>query len=109
MQLAAVNDDIPAEADIEMAVCGLKGGREGGGVGHYSRGPKGMYQGGQVLEGYIGEKVGAGGDTRTGYFQVQDGARGDSVGDDAHPNKREGGVQGHRDSRGVVEGVLSCG
>ena len=31
MQLAAVNDDIPAEADIEMAVCGLKVGRAGGG------------------------------------------------------------------------------
>ena len=29
VQLSAVNDDIPEEAEIEMAVRGLKGGREG--------------------------------------------------------------------------------
>ena len=53
--------------------------------------------------------MGAGGKILTGDVQGRDGAVEDSVGDNITPSEREGGVQGHHASRGVVEGVLSCG
>ena len=71
---------------------------------HESIWPEGVAQRGQAREGSLGEKVGAGGDV-----QGRDGAGGDSMSDDGSPPEREGVVQGNRDSRDVVEGVLSCG
>ena len=62
----AVNDDIPEESEIEIAVLGLKGGRAGGSVGHAHEGPEGVAIGGQVREGSIEEKVGACGETSAG-------------------------------------------
>ena len=53
--------------------------------------------------------MGAGGETYTSDVQGRDGAGGDSVGDYDTPPEREDLVQGHRDSRDVVEGVLICG
>ena len=41
---AAVNDEIPEEAEIEMAVRGLKGGKEGGPSGMRAEDQKGWRQ-----------------------------------------------------------------
>ena len=56
-----------------------------------------------------GEKLVTGGETRICGVQGRDGAGGYSVGNDGPPPEREEVVQGHRYSRGVVEGVISCG
>ena len=53
--------------------------------------------------------MGAGGETSIGDFQGRDGSRRDIVGNGFHPPKRERGLHVNWDSRGVVEGVLSCG
>ena len=44
-----------------------------------------------------------------GDFQGLNGSGGDNVGKDGTHPEREGGVQGHWASRGVVEGLLSYG
>ena len=54
--------------------------------------------------------MGSGGATRTSYVQLRDGSGGDSVGKNGlTPEKKGGGVKRHWYSRGVVEGMLSCG
>ena len=50
-----------------------------------------MEQRGQAQEGSRGEKVVAGGETRTSDVQVQDGSGGDSVGNNCPPPKKGGG------------------
>ena len=76
---------------------------------HESRRPEREEQRGQAREGSLGEKVGAGGETHTSDVQGRDGAGGENMGYNGPPPEREGVVQGNRDSRDVVEGVLSCG
>ena len=68
-----------------------------------------MAQRDRSREGSKGEKEVAGDVTRTGDDQGQEGDRGERVGNYSPHTKREGGVQGHWDSRDVVEGVLSGG
>ena len=51
----------------------------------------------------------AGGATRLGYVKGQDSSGGDILGKYGPPLEREGGLQGHWVSRGVVEDVISCG
>ena len=51
MHPAVVNDNIPAEAEIELAVWGLKFGESGRPVRYESGGPEGVTQGGQAGEG----------------------------------------------------------
>ena len=53
--------------------------------------------------------MGAGGANIAGDVQRRDGSGGGRVGGDGPHTERKGGVQGHQASRGVVEGVLSCG
>ena len=53
--------------------------------------------------------MGSGGKTRTSDVQGWDSARGNRMDDNGPPHKREVKIQVYSGSRGVVEGVLSCG
>ena len=77
-------------------------------VGNESVGPEGVTQRHQAQEGSRGEKVVAGGETRTSDVRGRGVPGGDSVGDDVPPPEMGGDVQLHCASRDVEEGVLSC-
>ena len=81
----------------------------GGSVGHALKVPEGVATGSQAREGSRGEKVEAFGETSACDIYGWDRTGGDSLGDDSPPPEREGGLQGHWYSRGVVSGVLSFG